>query len=72
MAEVNTNGKVELYFKEIFGLIKDKAKELLFIQIIQDFKVIGEMTLKMNNLYTMNHLSKLKLYIKLDIFNIKN
>jgi hypothetical protein len=37
-----TNGKMEQYFKAIFGLTNAKDKELSFIPIIRGLRVTGE------------------------------
>jgi hypothetical protein len=42
MEEENIVGKMEFYFKEIFGWIKEKDKEYFFIQMVQEYKAIGK------------------------------
>jgi hypothetical protein len=65
MAEENINGKMEWYFREIFGSTKEKEKEYFSTQTIRELKDIGEMMLEMNNPFTTNP-HKQKFHIKRD------
>ena len=44
-----TNGKMEQYFKAIFGLTNAKDKELSFIPIIRGLRVTGETMFAINS-----------------------